>query len=231
VNLLGGRSALVLGAGGLGGPALVALAAAGLGRLTLLDHDAIDATNLGRQLLFGEADVGRRKARVAAEALQARFPAVRVDGRIGRFARDAASRELVAAHDVVLDGTDNFPTRFAANDLCCELGRPLVHGAALQWLGQLLVVVPRVTPCLRCLFEGEPPGRAPTCAEAGVVTPLVGIVGTWMAHAALALLAGEPPRPELRTLDAATGRERRIPVGRDPDCPSCAAKPAPKLTL
>ena len=133
---------------------------------------------------------------------------------------------LVAAHDLVLDGSDNFPTRFLANDLCVRLGRPLVHGAALQWLGQLLVVRPGVTPCLRCLFEGEPPpGAAPTCAEAGVVSPLVGLVGGWMAEAALALLTdtADSLPAGLRTVDAWRGRERVVPVGRDPSCCACGA--------
>lgn len=221
MSRLADRSALVAGVGGLGGPAAIGLAAAGVGRITLLDPDHVDATNLGRQVLFGEADVGSPKAVAAARALEARYPATQAVPVVGRFARDDATRTLIAAHDVVLDGTDDYPTRFAANDICCESRRFLVHGAALRWLGQLLVVAPGVTPCLRCLFEGEPPGRGPTCAEAGVVTPLVGLVGGWMADAAIALLSGEAPAPELRTVDAWTGRERRIPVGFDPACPAC----------
>lgn len=219
---LGDRRALVIGAGGLGGPAAIGLAAAGVGTITLLDTDTIDPTNLGRQVLFGDADVGRAKVEVIAEALRARF-AVDVVSVVGRFERDDVTRALVTTHDVVLDGTDNFPTRFAANDLCVAAGRMLVHGAALQWLGQAMAIVPGVTPCLRCAFEGEPPGRGPTCAEAGVVTPLVGRVGARMAAMAIELLSGRIPEG-FWTLDAWRNRERIVTIGRDPSCEACSLR-------
>jgi molybdopterin/thiamine biosynthesis adenylyltransferase len=218
--------ALVLGAGGLGGPAALGLAAAGVEQITIVDDDTIDATNLSRQLFYGDADVGRAKADVLAEALQQRFPAIRVAPVRARFTPDSAA-ELVRAHDVVLDGTDNFPTRFLANDTCVDERKPLIHGAALRWQGQVLAIVPGVTPCLRCLFEGEPPeGAAPTCAEAGVIAPLVGVIGAWMSDAAIALnsIAFAPWDAHLRTLDGWTGRERWVPVGRDPACAACGSR-------
>lgn len=217
-----GLSALVVGAGGLGCPAATCLAAAGVGRLTLLDDDRVEPSNLARQMLFSDADVGAPKVEAAARALALRFPAVEVNAISRRFGRDEASRVLLRSHDVVLDGTDNFTTRFAVNDLCVEAGIPLVHGAALGWLGQMLAIVPG-GPCLRCVFEDEPPEAGLTCADAGVISPLVGLVGGWMANAATSILRGEGP-PEasaMRILDGWAGRERLAPVGPDPDCPVC----------
>jgi adenylyltransferase/sulfurtransferase len=219
---LAGRSALVIGAGGLGGPALIGLAAAGVGRLTLLDDDRVDATNLGRQVLFGDADVGHLKAEVAAGAISSRFPAVRVEPHAVRFSSNSLA--LVRSHDLVLDGSDNFETRFLANDLCVEARVPLIHGAALRWLGQLLTILPGETACLRCVFEGEPPeGAAPNCAQSGVLSPLVGLVGGWMAAAAVDLLEGRRPASAgaMRVFDAWSGRDRMAPVGLDPACRAC----------
>lgn len=213
---------LVVGLGGLGCPAAVTLAARGVS-LTLLDADTVEPTNLARQMLYGERDLGAPKVEAAARALRERFPSVPVTPLVGRFDRSDATRALVRSHAVVLDGTDDFPTRFAANDLCVDEGRPLVHGAALGWRGQLLTIRPGTTPCLRCVFEGEPPGRAPTCAEAGVVSPLVGLVGRWMAEAALDLLSGRTPRSAgaMRVHEGLTGRDRFAEVGRDPACSAC----------
>jgi molybdopterin/thiamine biosynthesis adenylyltransferase len=272
---------LLIGTGGLGCPVAIGLAAAGVGRLTVLDDDRVDETNLARQMLYGTSDVGALKANALAHAITARFPSVAVQPLAQRFADTATTRALIHGHDLVVDGSDNFPTRFLANDLCVKLGRPLVHGAAIRWQGQVLTIVPGETPCLRCIFESEPPaGAAPTCAEAGVISPLVGVIGGWMVEAAVELLsqvecetdAGpNPPAPfpareggatrpwrcsdsserservappslpgkgagglgartstsshpstaHLRTLDAWTGRERLVPLGRDPDCPAC----------
>jgi adenylyltransferase/sulfurtransferase len=186
-----------------------------------MDDDRIDATNLGRQLLFGDADVGASKAVAAAAALRARFPGVQVAALSRRFAHDQG---LLREHDVALDGSDNFPTRFAVNDACIAAGVSLVHGAALQWLGQLLTILPRRTACLRCVFEAEPPaGAAPTCAQAGVFSPLVGLIGTRMAQEALSVLRGETPPTAgaMQVQDAWSGRTRLAPVGRDPACPTC----------
>lgn len=215
---------LIIGAGGLGGPAAIAVASAGAKHVTLLDDDVVDDTNLGRQVLFGDDDVGRAKAPTAARALRQRFPGLDARAIEGRFGRDDASLALLLDHDVVIDGTDNFATRFAANDLCVRAGRPLVHGAALMWRGQMLVIRPGETPCLRCVFEDEPPpGAAPTCAQAGVIAPLVGLVGRWMGEAAGALLRGADVAEagSMRVIEALDLRERLIPLGRDPACAAC----------
>ena len=216
-------NALILGAGGLGGPAALGLAAAGVRHISIVDDDRVDPTNLSRQIFYGDDDVGSLKAEVLARALRERFPDLAAQPVIARFTRENAAA-LVRASDVVLDATDNFPTRFLANDVCVSLGVPLVHGAALRWLGQVLAIVPGRTPCLRCLFEGEPPaGAAPTCAQAGVVSPLVGVVGGWMVEAACALGNRSLGRWDgaLRTLDGWSGQERWVPVGRDPACSIC----------
>lgn len=223
---LEGRSALIIGMGGLGCPALVGLAARGVGTITILDTDTVDPTNLGRQMLFGDEDVGAPKVIAAARQLLRRFPKVEVVPLERRFQRDRSTRDLVLDHDVVLDGTDDFPTRFAANDLCVELRTPLIHGAALGWRGQLLTILPGQSPCLRCVFEKEPPpGAVPTCAEAGVVAPLVGVVGGWMAEAAARVLEGALPQSAgaVRVLEADRGKERFAEVGRDPACAACSA--------
>lgn len=217
------RPVLIVGAGGLGCPSAIRLAAAGV-PLTLLDDDVVEETNLARQILFTHEELGLPKVEAAARALARRFPGVRVTALPRRL--EAGDLALVRDHAVVLDGTDNFPTRFAANRLCVEGGVPLVHGAAIGWSGQLLTVLPGDSACLACVFEAEPPaGAAPSCAEAGVVAPLVGIVGGWMADAALALLAGQRPDTvdAMRVFDARTGRSRLARLGRDPRCAACAS--------
>jgi molybdopterin/thiamine biosynthesis adenylyltransferase len=227
---LADRSALVIGAGGLGCPVVLGLASAGVGRITLMDDDRVDPTNLARQMLLGEADLGEHKAVAAQRAIKVRFPGVEVRPLLSRFGRDHASQALVAGHDLVIDGSDNFPTRFAANDLCVTQRKPLVHGAAIRWQGQMLTILPGETPCLRCVFETEPPpGAAPTCAEAGVIAPLVGVMGGWMAHAAVEWLSGRRPATAgtMRVFDAWRGRERMVPVGRDPGCAACGVGAVP----
>ncbi len=215
--------ALLLGAGGLGGPAALSLVAAGV-EVTIADPDRVDPTNLSRQIFFGDADVGAPKADTLAHALRERFPLARAQAIDVRFSRDNAAA-LARGFDLVLDATDNFPTRFLANDVCARLGLPLIHGAALGWLGQVLAIAPGRTPCLRCVFEGEPPvGEVPACAQAGVISPLVGVVGGWMAQAALAIVRDRALgrwANAMRTLDGWSGVERWVPVGRDPLCPAC----------
>src|SRR5512138_2946727 len=176
--MLSGRSALVVGAGGLGGPALLVLASAGVGRLVLVEDDVVETSNLNRQPLFGEVDVGARKAAAAAARLRALHPSLRVEALDRRFdAPDAV--DLVRSVDVVVDGSDNFPTKFLANDAALQASRPLVHGGVLRTTAQLLSVVPGgMGGCLRCLFEGPPPsGQVPSCAEAGLVGALAGFAG------------------------------------------------------
>ena len=220
----GDRSALVIGAGGLGGPALLTLAAAGVARLVIVEDDAVETSNLNRQPLFAEADLGRRKADVAAGRLRALHPAVRVEAHDARF--DAANAlELFRGVAVVVDGSDNFATKFLANDAALRAGVPLVHGGVLRTTAQVLTVVPGgLGGCLRCLFEAPPPpGEVPSCAEAGVLGPVAGFAGALMGAEALRLLTRERGAYEgrLLTYEARTGRSRILPVRRRAGCPAC----------
>lgn len=222
---LSGKSALVIGAGGLGGPALLTLAAAGVGRLVLVENDAVDTSNLNRQPLFKEADVGERKARVAAARLRALFPSVSVEPRDERF--DAGSAvDLIRGVDVVLDGSDNFATKFLASDAALRVRRPLVHGGVLRTTAQLLTIAPAgLGGCLRCLFEAPPPaGSVPSCADAGILGPVASLAGGLMAAEALRLLAGERGAYEGRlfTYEARSARGRLVLVRRRPGCAACA---------
>jgi len=223
------KTAVILGAGGLGCPAALALAEdAPLARLVLVDDDRVERSNLARQILFRDADVGRPKAEAAADRLRKLVPGVQVEPRVARFAPQTAA-ELLRGGDVLLDGTDDFETRFAANDAACALGIPLVHGAVLAWSGQILTVLPGHGSCLRCLFEGPPPpGALPTCAEAGVASPLCGVVGAAMAAEAVRILRGEQPLAlgRLHRWDGLRGTERDVPVPRDPRCPACGLAPS-----
>ncbi len=220
-----GKSALVVGAGGIGGPALLALAAAGVERIVLVEDDAVETSNLNRQPLFGEADLGARKAAAAAARLASLFPSVRVEARDERFrARNAV--ELVGSCDVVVDGSDNFATKFLANDAALRAGRPLVHGGVLRTTIQILSVVPGGNGgCLRCLFEGPPPpGTVPSCSEAGILGPVAGLAGGLMAAEALRLLGGEPASYEgrLYAFETRSARSRLVLVRKRPGCAACA---------
>jgi adenylyltransferase/sulfurtransferase len=225
-------TAVLLGMGGLGCPAALALAEEMPGlRLVLVDPDRVERSNLSRQILFTEADVGEPKAEAAARRLSQLVPGARAEPRVLRFGPRSAS-ELLAGCDVLLDGTDSFETRFAANDAACAARLPLVHGAVLGWGGQLLTVLPGQGSCLRCLFEGPPPpGALPTCAEAGVASPLCGVVGAAMASEAARILRGERPRAQARLhqWDGLRGTERDVSVPRDLSCPVCALAPEPDL--
>jgi molybdopterin-synthase adenylyltransferase len=223
------RTAVILGMGGLGCPAALLLCeearAANLSlRLVLVDDDRVEASNLSRQILYRPADIGERKVEAAARKL-ARSGGVQIEARAVRF-DPSTSAQLLRGADVVLDGTDSFETRFAVNDACCRSGIALVHGAALGWTGQILTVLPRRGSCLRCLFEGPPPpGALPACSEAGVASPLCGVIGAEMAAEAIRVLRAAPVQAAGRLLvwEGATGRRRVIPVRPDPVCPACAA--------
>jgi molybdopterin/thiamine biosynthesis adenylyltransferase len=219
------KSALVVGAGGLGAPALLVLGAAGVGRLVVVDCDAVESSNLNRQPLFGEADLGARKAEVAARRLRRLFPAVTVEAVDARFAPENAAA-LARGADVVVDGADNFETKFLANDAAVAEGKPLVHGGLLRYTAQLLTVVPGTTGCLRCLFEAPPPpGSVPSCAEAGVLGALAGFAGAAMGAEAVRLLLGERGAHAGRLLvyEARAARSRSVPVRRRPLCAACGA--------
>jgi molybdopterin-synthase adenylyltransferase len=219
------KTALVIGAGGLGGPALLVLAASGLRRIVVVDGDAVDTSNLNRQPLFREADVGARKAAAAAARLHLLYPGVEVEGRDERFV-PANALALCRAADVVLDGSDNFATKFLANDAALQAERPLVHGGVLRTTAQVLTVVPRgIGGCLRCLFEAPPPdGAVPSCSEAGILGPVASFAGGLMAAEAIRLLAGERGAYEgrLLTYEARAARGRLVLVRKRQGCPACA---------
>jgi molybdopterin/thiamine biosynthesis adenylyltransferase len=221
--ILARKSVLVIGCGGLGGPVLLALGAAGLGRVTVCDDDGVETSNLNRQPLFGEADLGARKARAAAERLRRLYPRLEVEAIDGRFDADNALA-LAGSCDAIVDGSDNFPTKFLANDAALAANRPLVHGGILRYTAQILTVIPGDTGCLRCLFEAPPPsGMVPSCAEAGVLGALAGFAGGLMAAEVERLLSGERGAHAGRLLvcDARTARTRIVTVRHRPGCLAC----------
>jgi molybdopterin/thiamine biosynthesis adenylyltransferase len=222
------KSALVIGGGGLGGPALLALASAGVGRLVLVDDDAVDLSNLHRQPLFGAGDVGQRKAVVAARRIGQLFPGVKLEPHDRRF-DDASALDLARGVDVIVDGSDNFPTKFLASDAAVAAGKPLVHGGVLRYTLQLLTVRPGETGCLRCLFEAPPPeGAVPSCAEAGVLGPLAGFGGALMGAEAVRILSGDRGTyaGRLVVFEARAARSRTVPVRLREGCPTCRARAA-----
>ncbi|MBX3208848.1 MAG: HesA/MoeB/ThiF family protein [Labilithrix sp.] len=211
---------LVVGVGGLGCPAALALARAGVGTLGLADDDEVDVSNLHRQILFDDGDVGRPKVPAAAARLREVFPAVRLELHETRLL-PANAVELVARYDLVVEGSDNFATKFLAADACAIAKRPVVHAAAVRWHGTALAVGPRGGPCYRCLFEDVPLENAPNCAEAGVVGPMVGVVGAAQADLALSVLAGDDVFGELFTFDGKALASRRRRLSRRRGCALC----------
>ncbi|HEX6859418.1 MAG TPA: molybdopterin-synthase adenylyltransferase MoeB [Caulobacteraceae bacterium] len=211
-------SVLVVGVGGLGGPAALYLAAAGVGRIGLIDADTVALSNLQRQVIFGAADVGRPKVKVAAQALRALNPEIAIDAHNARLtSRNAAP---IDRYDLILDGTDDFETRLAVSDACLEHGKTLVSGAIGRWSGQVGVFAHQ--PCYRCLVREVPPD-AETCEAVGVVGALAGVVGSMMALEAIKLItgAGEPLTGRLLIYDSLTAEARTVRVAPDPSCPSC----------
>ena len=218
---------LLIGTGGLGAPAALYLAAAGVGTIGLVDDDDVDVSNLQRQVIHATAAVGRPKVDSAAEAIRALNPDVEVIAHRTRLTADNA-RDLLGGWDVVIDGTDNFPTRYLVNDAAVMLGLPLVHGAVLGFNGQVGVFDARRGPCYRCLHPAPPPaGSVPSCAEAGVLGVLPGIIGTMQAAEALKLVigGGQPLLGRLAMLDAWGARLQEIPVAKNPACPVCGENP------
>ncbi|MBX6363476.1 MAG: molybdopterin-synthase adenylyltransferase MoeB [Gemmatimonadetes bacterium] len=218
---------LVVGAGGLGSPVALYLAAAGVGTIGLVDFDEVDATNLQRQILYGVSDVGRPKTEAAAARLADLNPHVRVVRHDGRLTRESAL-DVVAGYDVVVDGTDNFPTRYLVNDACVLLGKPYVYGSILRFEGQVSVFWGARGPCYRCLFrEPPPPGLVPSCAEGGVLGVLPGIIGTLQALEALKLILGrgETLVGRLVLFDALAFQFRELKLRKAADCPICGENP------
>lgn len=221
-----GRVAIV-GAGGLGSPLGLYLAAAGVGTLGLIDFNDVDASNLQRQVLYVSRDIGRPKTAAAAEHLHALNPHIEVLTHHVRLT-SANALDVLADYDVVVDGTDNFPTRYLTNDACVLLGKPYVYGSILRFDGQVSVFDARKGPCYQCLFrEPPPPGLVPSCAEGGVLGVLPGIIGSAQALETIKLLLGEgtPLIGRLALFDALTFRWREMQLRRNPDCPVCGENP------
>ena len=214
---------VIVGVGGLGSPAAMYLAAAGVGSLTLVDDDVVELSNLQRQLAHAESDLGKSKAESAAATLRGINSEVEVQV-VNRRVGAAELGQLVSSADVVLDATDNFDTRFAINRACLAAGVPLVSGAAIRLEGQVAVFDSRLStsPCYECLYKGGEGGDL-TCADNGVLAPVVGIVGAMQALEALKLIAGfgEPLIGRLLLLDASTLQWREMKLRRDPNCAAC----------
>lgn len=214
---------LCVGAGGLGSPASLYLAAAGVGTLGLVDDDVVDASNLQRQVVHTTERIGVAKVDSAARTLTALNPDVRVVGHRLRLTADNAL-DLVAGYDVIVDGADNFATRYLINDVALRLGKPVVHASVFRFEGQLTVFPAAGGPCYRCLYpEPPPPGAAPSCQEAGVLGVLPGVLGVLQATEALKLVLGMPTLAgRLLLWDAARSRFRELTLRGDPACPTCA---------
>jgi sulfur-carrier protein adenylyltransferase/sulfurtransferase len=220
-------SVLCIGAGGLGSPAAMYLAAAGVGRIGIVDFDVVDYSNLQRQLLHGTPDVGRSKLQSAKDRINALNPHVQVDGYETALSSENAI-DLFKPYDVILDGTDNFPTRYLVNDACVLTGKPNAYGSIFRFEGQASVFATKGGPCYRCLYpEPPPPGLVPSCAEGGVLGVLPGIIGVIQATETIKLMlgVGEPLIGRFLIYDALKMRFRELKLRQDPDCPVCGTHP------
>jgi adenylyltransferase/sulfurtransferase len=220
-------SVLLIGAGGLGSPLGLYLAAAGIGRIGLVDFDVVDFSNLQRQVLHGTPDVGRPKLHSAKDRLQAINPEVQLDLYEARLT-SANALSIFQPYDIVIDGTDNFPTRYLVNDACVLLKKPNVYGSIFRFDGQASVFYPGRGPCYRCLYpEPPPPGEVPSCAEGGVLGILPGLIGCIQATEAVKLLLGQgsPLIGRLLLYDALQMSFREFKVRRNPKCPVCGEQP------
>jgi len=218
---------LLIGAGGLGSPAAYYLAAAGVGTLGIIDADVVDATNLQRQILHSTERIGESKVDSARRTLEALNPDVHVIGYKERLTSANIDR-IIADYDVIVDGADNFPTRYLLNDASVKWRKPVVHGSIYRFEGQVTVFKPFEGPCYRCLFhEPPPPELAPSCAEAGVLGVLPGVIGTIQANETIKLLLGigEPLIGRYLLFDALEGAFREVRLRRDPKCPACGEHP------
>jgi len=221
-------SILCIGAGGLGSPIALYLAAAGVGRIGLVDFDTVDFSNLQRQILHGTRDVGRKKINSARDTIKEINPNVQVDLHDCLFTSENAEK-LVAPYDVVIDGTDNFPTRYLSNDICVFQKKPNIYGSIFRFDGQCTVFAPHLGgPCYRCLYpEPPPPGMVPSCAEGGVLGVLPGIIGVMQAIEAIKLIVGigDPLIGRLVHFDALKMKFREFKIRKDPKCPVCGDHP------
>jgi molybdopterin/thiamine biosynthesis adenylyltransferase/rhodanese-related sulfurtransferase len=218
---------LCVGAGGLGSPALMYLAAAGVGTLGIVDFDVVDESNLQRQIIHGTSDVGKSKAVSAKETIAEINPLVTVNLHEERLDSDNAMR-IFADYDLIVDGTDNFATRYLVNDACVLLGKPYVWGSIFRFDGQASVFWAEHGPCYRCLYpEPPPPGMVPSCAEGGVLGVLCGTIGSLQVNEAIKLITGigEPISGRLMIYDALDMTFRTVKVRKDPECPVCGKNP------
>jgi molybdopterin/thiamine biosynthesis adenylyltransferase len=212
---------LVVGVGGLGCPAAMALAESGVKTIGLCDDDVVERSNLHRQILFGDADVGMSKVAAAARALGERVSGIDVRLHECRLLPGSAM-DLVRQYDVVVEGSDNFATKFLAADVCALARVPVVHASAVRWIGTVLAVGARGRPCYRCVFEDVPSGETPNCAEAGVMGPVLGVVAAMQVDLALAFVDGQRPiEGELVTFDGRNDSLRRRRIAARTDCPLC----------
>ena len=220
-------SVLLIGAGGLGSPLAMYLAAAGIGRIGLVDYDVVDYTNLQRQIIHGTKDVGRPKLHSARDRILDINPHVQVDAYEVPLTSDNAL-EILAPYDIIIDGTDNFPTRYLTNDACVLLGKPNVYGSIFRFEGQASVFYAKEGPCYRCLFpEPPPPGLVPSCAEGGVLGILPGTIGAIQATEAVKLILGEgqPLIGRLLLYDALNMEFDQVNLRKNPNCPVCSEHP------
>ena len=220
-------SVLCIGAGGLGSPVALYLAAAGIGRIGIVDFDVVDYSNLQRQIIHGTPDVGRKKLDSAKDRLNAINPEVSVILHETALSSDNAL-EILENYDIIVDGTDNFPTRYLVNDACVLLGKPNVYGSIFRFEGQAAVFATKNGPCYRCLYpEPPPPGLVPSCAEGGVLGILPGVIGTIQATETVKLIlgTGQPLINRFLMYDALSMRFRELKLKKDPECPVCGKNP------
>ena len=222
-------SALLIGTGGLGSPAALYLAAAGVGRIGLVDADHVESSNLQRQILHGESWIGKPKLESAKARLLEVNPLVEVECHETRFT-SANARQIAENYDIIIDGTDNFPTRYLSNDVAFFLKKPNIYASIFRFEGQISVFAPHLGgPCYRCMLPTPPdPGTVPSCAEAGVLGVLPGIIGSLQAMEAIKLIlgAGQPPLGKLVHYDALNTEFRNINLRKDPQCPLCGDNPS-----
>ena len=224
---------MCIGTGGLGAPLGLYLAAAGVGRIGLVDFDTVDSTNLQRQILFGTKDVGRPKIAAASDRLRDLNPDIQIDTFETHLSSENAL-DILKDYDFIVDGTDNFPTRYLVNDASVLLGKPNVYGSIFRFEGQVTVFGYPDGPCYRCLYpEPPPPGLVPSCAEGGVLGVLPGIVGSIQAAETLKLIigVGEPLVGRLLLFDALAMRFRELKLRKNPDCPLCGTQPTIKKLI
>ena len=217
---------LIAGMGGLGSPAALYLAAAGIGTFGLVDFDVVELSNLQRQVIHTTADLGKPKVKSAEETIKAINPDATVHQYRQRIASETIA-DIITDYDLVLDGTDNFPTRFLLNDACLLTGKILVYGAVLRFDGQVSVFAPNQGPCYRCFIpEMPPPGAVPSCQQGGILGVLPGVIGILQATEAIKLLigVGEPLIGRLLLFDALSMEINEVKLRRDPDCPACGER-------